>query len=101
ARQQFAIELPGVAAALRELLAQAYRELDLFRQQADSFLKTCRSSIGAQVTATDVDEMFIQHLLTDQIFAAVFTNAIFHRENHLAQALVKLENTFLRGDTRQ
>ncbi|MBB1125237.1 type ISP restriction/modification enzyme [Thiospirillum jenense] len=101
ARQQFMIELPGVAAALRELLAQAYQELDLFRQQADSFLKTCRRSIGAQVTASDVDEMLIQHLLTDQIFAAVFTNAIFHRENHLAQALVKLENTFLRGDTRQ
>ncbi|WP_146108819.1 N-6 DNA methylase [Chromatium okenii] len=58
------------------------------------------TAIGERVTNNHVDEMLIQHILTDQIFRAVFPNINFHQENHLAEAIGQLEKTFLRGEMR-
>jgi len=100
ARAKFLTELPQVAAALTELLSAARRDNAHFRQQSDTFLQLCKRSIGERVTAQNVDEMLIQHILTDQIFRAVFPDSRFHAENHLARAIGELENSFFRGETR-
>lgn len=100
ARAKFLTELPQVAAALTELLSAARRDNAHFRQQSAAFLQLCQRSIGERVTAQNVDEMLIQHILTDQIFRAVFPDSRFHAENHLARAIGELENSFFRGETR-
>ncbi|MDO9212291.1 MAG: N-6 DNA methylase [Methylococcales bacterium] len=100
ARAKFLTELPQVAAALTELLSAARRDNAHFRQQSAAFLQLCQRSIGERVTAQNVDEMLIQHILTDQIFRAVFPDSRFHAENHLARAIGDLENSFFRGETR-
>ena len=47
----------------------------------------------------DVQEMLIQHILTEDIFAKVFDNPDFHRQNNVASALYKLEEKlFARGE---
>jgi predicted helicase len=101
ARTKFLLELPQVAAALTELLATAHRQNEPFRQRAEEFLALCQRSIGKRVTARHVDEMLIQHILTDQIFRAIFPESNFHRENHLARAIGELENCFFLGETRR
>lgn len=100
ARDKFLTELPDVSVALTQLLNQAHRENSQFHQQAQTFLTLCQRSIGQNVTQHHIDEMLIQHILTDQVFRAVFPNSNFHRENHLAVAIGQLEDKFLRGETR-
>ena len=101
ARSQFMVELPGVARALKELLTAAHTNHAAFKLQVHDFLALCQRAIGEHVTVSHVDEMLIQHILTDQIFRAIFSDVNFHQENHLARAIGELENTFLRGETRK
>ncbi|MEZ5672864.1 MAG: hypothetical protein R3E08_11010 [Thiotrichaceae bacterium] len=65
---------------------KAHIDNSKFHQQAQRFLTLCQRSIGKNVTRYHIDEMLIQHILTDQIFRAVFPDSNFHRENHLANA---------------
>ncbi len=44
--------------------------------------------------------MLIQHVLTEEIFASIFDNAGFHRENNVAKRLGKLEGEFFSGALR-
>jgi len=48
-----------------------------------------------------VREMLIQHILTEDIFARVFNEGEFHRENNVAKALYRLENLFFRGEVKK
>jgi predicted helicase len=61
------------------------------------FLKHAQETINPSVTAADVREMLIQHILTEEIFAHVFDNADFHRQNNVARELYRLEETFFTG----
>ena len=44
--------------------------------------------------------MLIQHILTEEIFAAVFPGTPFHQHNNVARELYALEATFFTGDTK-
>jgi len=101
ARDKFLTELPKVAEALSALLKTAHQDNKKFQQGAANFLLLCKRSIGERVNASHIDEMLIQHILTDQIFRAVFPNSNFHEENHLAKAIGELEKSFFLGETRQ
>jgi predicted helicase len=100
-RDELILELPGVVRALKELLAAAHTSHAAFKLQVRDFLALCQQAIGECVTVNHVDEMLIQHILTDQIFQAIFADVNFHQENHLVRAIGELENTFLCGETRK
>ena len=44
--------------------------------------------------------MLIQHILTEEVFAAVFPGTPFHQDNNVARELYKLEANFFKGDTK-
>ena len=98
---QFKADLPAVLVALRDRIDQAQATNTAYQKDAAEFLKQARSSINPSVTADDVREMLIQHILTEDIFARVFGNDDFHRENNVAQALHRLDTTFWRGDVKR
>jgi len=98
---QFKTDLPAVLVALRGRIDDAYASNDFFRAAAAEFLKQARSSINPSVTADDVREMLIQHILTEDIFARVFGNDDFHRENNVAKALHALDAGFWKGDVKR
>lgn len=98
---QFKADLPAVLVALRDRIDQAQATNTAYQKDAAEFLKQARSSINPSVTADDVREMLIHHILTEDIFARVFGNDDFHRENNVAQALHRLDATFWRGDVKR
>ena len=100
AKDKFLAELPQVAKALSDMLAKAYDENKDFNTKSAEFLDLCKRAIGERVTQKHIDEMLIQHILTDQIFQAVFPASAFHRANHLARSVSELELSFLRGEAR-
>ena len=66
-----------------------------FRAGSARFLKHAQETINPSVTAADVREMLIQHILTEEIFSHVFDNADFHRQNNVAKELYALEGNLL------
>ena len=64
------------------------------------FLKHAQDTINPSVTAADVREMLIQHILTEEIFSQVYDDSNFHHQNNVAEELYALENTFFTGKVK-
>lgn len=89
--RQFAADLPAVLEALRKLIAEKRKGSMDFAKAEQDFLKHAQEAINPAVSLEDVQEMLIQHVLTEDIFAKVFDNPDFHRQNNVASELYKLE----------
>src|SRR3990172_1541379 len=98
--EQFKADLPMVLEALRSMIEQAHKREPEFRKAAEEFLKHAQEAINPSLTEADVREMLIQHILTEDVFAAVFPGTPFHQDNNVARELYKLEATFFKGDTK-
>jgi len=98
--EQFKTDLPAVLQSLRDMIEGAEKDNDKFRKAALRFLKHAQDTINPSVTAADVREMLIQHILTEEIFSQVFDNADFHRQNNVAKELYALESTFFTGKVK-
>jgi predicted helicase len=97
--KQFSQDLPAVLEALRDLIAKKRKASKPFVAAEKAFLAHAQNAINPAVTEGDVQEMLIQHILTEDIFAKVFDNPDFHRQNNVASELYKLEEKlFARGE---
>ncbi len=97
---QLKADLPAVLTALREMIDRAQTDQPAFRTAAEGFLNHARGAINPHLVLADVREMLIQHILTEDLFVAVFPDAAFHREHHVARELYRLERTFFTGNTK-
>ncbi|MGH6817126.1 MAG: N-6 DNA methylase, partial [Hyphomicrobiaceae bacterium] len=98
---QFKADLPSVLDALRDMIAKADREKPEFHAAKANFLDHARETINPNVTDTDVREMLIQHILTEEIFSQVFDNSDFHSHNNVARELYALEGTIFTGGLKR
>lgn len=97
--KQFGQDLPAVLDALRDRIAKKRKAAKSFVAAEKAFLQHAQEAINPAVTNEDVQEMLIQHILTEDIFAKVFDNPDFHRQNNVASELYKLEQKlFARGE---
>jgi predicted helicase len=98
--QRFKRDIPTVLDRLREMIEEQEESNDRFRASRKEFLDLCKQSINPDITVADVNEMLIQHILTEEIFVSIFSDAQFHRENNIARELYKVEETFFTGHTK-
>jgi predicted helicase len=98
--EQFKTDLPAVLESLRARIAQAHADNAAFREASEKFLKQAQETINPALTAADVREILIQHILTEEIFSVVFPDTPFHKDNNIARELYKLEATFFTGNTK-
>ena len=99
--EQFREDLPAVLETLRKAIDKAETENTAFKKAAIKFLKHAKDTINTSVTAADVREMLIQHILTEEIFSQVFDNTDFHHNNNVAKELYALEGTFFTGGVKR
>jgi len=108
---QFQTDLPQIIEVLREMIAKQtvkdvifskdYTFNQTFVNARIDFLAICQEAINPTIKLADIDEMLIQHILTEDIFKAVFDDEIFHEENNIAKALKNIEKTFFSGDVKR
>jgi predicted helicase len=98
--EQFSLDLPQVLAALRLMIESEYAKDQKFRKAAHQFLEHIKEAVNPSLAEADVREMLIQHILTGEVFAAVFPGTSYHEDNNVARELHKLEATFFTGNTR-
>lgn len=99
--EQFKTDLPHVLDALRERIDWAYENKAGFQNAARKFLDHVKGTVNPALGEADVREMLIQHVLTEEIFAHVFNEADFHRDNNIARELYALEAEFFTGAVKK
>jgi predicted helicase len=99
--EQFKKDLPDILNALRVMISEQEKTNKKFLTARYDFLEICQYSINPDITLNDVNEMLLQHILTEEIFTSIFSDAQFHRENNIAKELYKVESTFFSGTTKR
>ncbi len=99
--EQFKQNLPHILEALRGMIAVQEKSNPAFISARANFLTVCQHSINPAITPSDINEMLLQHILTEEIFTSIFSDSQFHRENNIAKELYNVENTFFSGTTKR
>jgi len=80
----FKEHIPDLARALNERIVDAHQTNSKFKAAFTDFFELCRQSLNPNLRREAVDEMLVQHLLTERLFRTVFDNADFTKRNVIA-----------------
>jgi len=87
---EFKNRVPELAEKLVKLIDTERKGNPRFVAAFGNFMDLCRSSINPNLSVQAVEEMLIQHLLTERIFRTVFSNPDFARRNVIAVEIEKV-----------
>jgi predicted helicase len=82
--------IPEIAKAVAGKIEEQRSTNPAFVQRFDAFYELCRQSINPNLSAQAVEEMLVQHLLTERIFRKIFANPEFTRRNVIAVEIEKV-----------
>ena len=81
---KFSTQIPALADKLKELVKKQHKTNTAFKKAFAGFYQTCRTSINPDLSQAAVEEMLIQHILTERIFRKVFDRSDFTNRNIIA-----------------
>ena len=81
---QFKDRVADIGQGLAKLIQQERKSNHTFTAAFAGFLDKCRQSINPNLSEEAVEEMLIQHLLTERLFRTVFNRPAFTRRNVIA-----------------
>ena len=87
---EFRERVPALGQGLAERIHGERETNQAFISAFADFHEKCRQSINPNLSEAAVEEMLIQHLLTEQIFHTVFYNQDFTRRNVIANEIEKV-----------
>lgn len=89
---EFQARVPVLAEALKEIIGKAHDENANFRNAFATFHEMCRGSLNAAISQAAIEEMLVQHLLTERLFRTVFENPEFLQRNVIAREIETVIN---------
>ena len=100
---QFKDKVPALGNSLAALIQKERDTNSHFTTAFEDFYEKCRQSINPNLSEAAVEEMLIQHLLTERIFRTVFSNPDFTDRNVIAREIETVikaltEQAFSRDD---
>ena len=87
---QFKNKVPALGKGLAELIEKERGTNRQFATAFRAFHEKCCQSINPDLSEAAVEEMLIQHLLTERLFRTVFDNPDFTRRNVIANEIEKV-----------
>ncbi|HEY9705959.1 MAG TPA: N-6 DNA methylase, partial [Allocoleopsis sp.] len=97
----FQSDLPTILETLRNMINHQSISNINFQQKRDIFWQFCQNSIHPEISLIDINEMIIQHILSEDIFFSIFNGSQFHRENNIARQLQEVIETFFTGTIKR
>ncbi len=92
----FREHVPDLANKLKELIDQRHETDPAFKKAFTDFYETCRTSINLDLSQDAVEEMLVQHILTERIFRTVFNRSDFTSRNIIAIEIEKVSAALMR-----
>jgi predicted helicase len=90
AASEFSERIPEIATGALKLIADERKRNPAFVERFTAFATLCRKSINPKLKDEAVEEMLVQHLLTERIFRRIFDNPQFTRRNVIAAEIEKV-----------
>jgi predicted helicase len=87
---EFKEKVPDLAEGLKKKIEQAHRTNPAFKRAFADFFELCRTSLNPNLSQAAVDEMLIQHILTERLIREIFDNPEFVRRNVIAAEVEKV-----------
>ncbi len=81
---EFKESVPDLARALAEILKKSHESHPAFQTAFEKFFTLCQSALNPNIRREAVDEMLIQHLLTERLIRTIFDKDDFTRQNVIA-----------------
>ncbi len=86
----FQQEIPHIAQNLKAKIDSAHTDNKPFQTAFADFIELCRTALNPNISPAAVDEMLIQHMLTERIIRKVFNVETFTRRNVIAAEVEKV-----------
>ncbi len=87
---EFKQRVPDLAEGLRKKIEESHKANPAFKKAFADFFELCRSSLNPNLAPAAVDEMLIQHILTERLIREIFDNPEFVRRNVIAAEVEKV-----------
>jgi predicted helicase len=87
---EFQERVPEMARGLDEKIKQAHAGNKPFQDAFADFFALCQSALNPNIRREAVDEMLVQHLLTERLFRKIFHDEEFTRRNVIAAEVEKV-----------
>ena len=81
----FKQRVPDLARGLVQIIQDAHTTNPAFQKAFTSFFTLCRESLNPNLSEAAVDEMLVQHLLTERLIRTIFDSQDFIRRNVIAR----------------
>ena len=81
---EFKDRVPDLAAGLLKKIEEAHNKNKKFQTAFENFFTLCQTSLNPNIRTEAVDEMLIQHLLTERLFRKIFHDEEFTKRNVIA-----------------
>ena len=88
--EEFKIKVPELGEALLKLIEEQRKSNPTFVTAFDDFTTLVKDSINPNISTQALEEMLIQHLLTERIFRTIFNNPDFASRNVIAREIEKV-----------
>jgi predicted helicase len=88
--REFSERIPEIAKGAMALIEGERKSNPAFVARFTAFAELCQESINPELKDEAVEEMLVQHLLTERIFRRIFDNPEFTRRNVIAAEIEKV-----------
>src|SRR6266498_2041396 len=88
--KEFQERIPELARGLMQRIEEERAQNKRFVAAFDAFQQICRSSIDPDISVQEIEEMLVQHILTERLFRTVFDNPDFTDRNVIAVEIEKV-----------
>lgn len=88
--EEFQERVPDLAKGLDEKIKEAHRENPNFQESFDTFFALCQKTLNPNLREEAVDEMLVQHLLTERLIRTIFDNPEFANRNVIASEVERV-----------
>src|SRR5579863_6052505 len=88
--QDFKESIPDLAQGLLKRIKEEHAYNKTFVERFAAFMDICRTSLDPNISRDTVDEMLVQHLLTERLFRTIFDNPDFVNRNVIAAEIEKV-----------
>jgi hypothetical protein len=87
---EFKERVPDLALGLVEKIQAAHKSNAKFQTAFDHFFSLCQTALNPNISRAAVDEMLVQHLLTERLIRRIFENPEFMQRNVIALEVEKV-----------
>ena len=88
--EEFQERVPELARGLAEKIREAHKDNPRFIQAFAQFFTLCQTALNPNIRVEAVDEMLVQHLLTERLIRTIFDNPDFTNRNAIAQEVKRV-----------